>query len=433
MAEKSFVVRKGLEVAETLIFSNDEINSVGIASTQPGGKLTVSGTIEGDGIRLVGFTTAERGIHLGVGGTVISAETNTQKVGINEASPSFPLEVKDPAGIGGTTLFMHGNVGVSTDLIVDETATIQRDLTVNRHCLVSASGITTLASETKITGAISSHINATSSLAVGSTASFGGAVAFASSIGGPEAHIDDLTVRRNLVVNATGFSTIASDLSVTGNVTTHLGVTSSLSIGSTSDFTGAVAFASSIGGPEAHIDDLTVRRNLFVSSAGVGTIAADIAITGSVTEHLGVTSSLSIGSTSDFTGAISCASSMTAVTFFGDGNGLTNINPSEVNLDGTDQRLDDLDVSGIGTIATLVVSGVSTFTGDLTAADIIAGQSSYGQISAPNHLKHKQHCFHIQVNSQTNANPSISLQDPIIWVLLILLSIKQVVILPLQQ
>ena len=74
-------------------------------STQPGGKLTVSGTIEGDGIRLVGFTT-ERGIHLGVGGTVISAETNTQKVGINEASPSFPLEVKDPAGIGGTTLFI---------------------------------------------------------------------------------------------------------------------------------------------------------------------------------------------------------------------------------------------------------------------------------------------------------------------------------------
>ena len=85
---------------------------------------------------MVGFTT-ERGIHLGVGGTVISAETNTQKVGINEASPSFPLEVKDPAGIGGTTLFVHGNVGVSTDLIVDETATIQRDLTVNRHCLVS--------------------------------------------------------------------------------------------------------------------------------------------------------------------------------------------------------------------------------------------------------------------------------------------------------
>ena len=409
MAEKSFIVRKGLEVAETLIFTNDEINSVGIASTQPGGKLTVSGTIEGDGIRLVGFSTAERGIHLGVGGTVISAETNTQKVGINEASPSFPLEVKDPAGIGGTTLFVHGNVGVSTDLIVDETATIQRDLTVNRHCLVSAAGITTLASETKITGAISAHINATSSLAVGSTASFGGAVAFASSIGGPEGHIDDLTVRRNLHVNATGFSTIASDLSVTGNVTTHLGVTSSLSIGSTSDFTGAVSFASSIGGPEAHIDDLTVRRNLFVSSAGVGTIAADIAITGSVTEHLGVTSSLSIGSTSDFTGAISCASSITAATFFGDGNGLTNINPSEVNLDGTDQRLADLDVSGIGTVATLVVSGVSTFTGDITAGDMIAGPAaSSGQISAPNHLG-TGNTANIQVNSQTDANPSISL------------------------
>ena len=206
---------------------------------------------------------------------------------------------------------------------------------------------------------------------------------------------------------------------MTGNVTTHLGVTSSLSIGSTSDFTGAVAFASSIGGPEAHIDDLTVRRNLFVSSAGVGTIAADIAITGSVTEHLGVTSSLSIGSTSDFTGAISCASSMTAVTFFGDGNGLTNINPSEVNLDGTDQRLDDLDVSGIGTIATLVVSGVSTFTGDLTAADIIAGQSSYGQISAPNHLG-TNNTADIQVNSQTNANPSIFFEETLrsnIWVL----------------
>ena len=79
-------------------------------------------------------------------------------------------------------------------------------------------------------------------------------------------------------------------------------------------------------------------------------------------------------------------------TFFGDGNGLTNINPSEVNLDGTDQRLDDLDVSGIGTIATLVVSGVSTFTGDLTIADIIQDKIVMGRFHAPNHLG-TNNCF----------------------------------------
>ena len=144
MAEKSFVVRKGLEVAETLIFSNDEINSVGIASTQPGGKLTVSGTIEGDGIRLVGFTTSRKRNSPWCWWNSYFCRDKHTKSWNQQLSPSFPLEVKDPAGIGGTTLFVHGNIGVNTDLIVDETATIQRDLTVNRHCLVSAS-ITTLA------------------------------------------------------------------------------------------------------------------------------------------------------------------------------------------------------------------------------------------------------------------------------------------------
>ena len=103
MAEKSFVVRKGLEVAETLIFSNDEINSVGIASTQPGGKLTVSGTIEGDGIRLVGSPQKEEFTLVLVEQLFLPRQTH--KSWNQRASPSFPLEVKDP-GIGGTTLFV---------------------------------------------------------------------------------------------------------------------------------------------------------------------------------------------------------------------------------------------------------------------------------------------------------------------------------------
>ena len=47
------------------------------------------------------------------------------------------------------------------------------------------------------------------SLAVGSTILSVGSLAFAQFDWWSWAHIDDLTVRRNLVVNATGFSTIA--------------------------------------------------------------------------------------------------------------------------------------------------------------------------------------------------------------------------------
>ena len=136
-------------------------------------------------------------------------------------------------------------------MIVDETATIQRDLTVNRHCLVSAAGITTLASETKITGASSANQRNQQSCgwfdcilwwAVG-TRQFDW---------WSEAHIDDLTVRRNLVVNATGFHH-CSDLSVTGNVTTHLGVTAvSPLVQHLTSLEQLKLLASSIGGPETH-------------------------------------------------------------------------------------------------------------------------------------------------------------------------------------
>ena len=94
-------------------------------STQPGGKLTVSGTIEGDGIRLVGLVSPERGIHLGVGGTVISAETNTQKVGINESVSIVPTGSQGPkqelvGQLQDESAWKHWSQ--STDLIVDETS-----------------------------------------------------------------------------------------------------------------------------------------------------------------------------------------------------------------------------------------------------------------------------------------------------------------------
>ena len=102
---KNFVVKNGLEVGDNLIYAVDSTSKVGIASTVPSATLGVSGGIAAvDGL-FVGIVTNQSKTHLGVGGTTLTADTGTGRVGINSATPGYQLEI---LGLGNTSLFING-------------------------------------------------------------------------------------------------------------------------------------------------------------------------------------------------------------------------------------------------------------------------------------------------------------------------------------
>lgn len=102
---KNFVVKNGLEVGDNLIYAVDSTSKVGIASTVPSATLGVNGGIAAvDGL-YVGIVTNQSTTHLGVGGTTLTANTGTGRVGINSTSPRFQLDI---VGSGRTSLFING-------------------------------------------------------------------------------------------------------------------------------------------------------------------------------------------------------------------------------------------------------------------------------------------------------------------------------------
>ena len=102
---KNFVVKNGLEVGDNLIYAVDSTSKVGIASTVPSATLGVNGGIAAvDGL-YVGIVTNQSTTHLGVGGTTLTANTGTGRVGINSATPGYQLDI---LGLGNTSLFING-------------------------------------------------------------------------------------------------------------------------------------------------------------------------------------------------------------------------------------------------------------------------------------------------------------------------------------
>jgi hypothetical protein len=102
---KNFVVKNGLEVGDSLIYAVDSTSKVGIASTVPSATLGVNGGIAAVNGLYVGIVTNQSTTHLGVGGTTLTANTGTGRVGINSTSPRFQLDI---VGSGRTSLFING-------------------------------------------------------------------------------------------------------------------------------------------------------------------------------------------------------------------------------------------------------------------------------------------------------------------------------------
>ena len=178
---KNFVVKNGIEVATDLIYATSDLDKVGIGSTIPTSTLEVGGDSKVTGnSTVVGIATIQDNLEVGVGGTVITADVQAGRIGLNTATPSHNVHISN-AGIGKTTLFVDGDVTIDGDLdLID----------------LGVTGIATFSDLIDINGDVDMDANL--------------------HLTGVSTFVGDIAQTGNL--NITGVATVSSDLTVGGNL-----------------------------------------------------------------------------------------------------------------------------------------------------------------------------------------------------------------------
>jgi len=144
---KNFVVKNGLEVADTLVYGTSALDKVGIGSTIPKSKLDVTGNLRAEGdLRAAGFGTVTLGFEVGVGGTMLTVEASGL-TGVNKAIPLYSLDVVK-IGTGETAINAVGSVVATENVTIGGTVTASRGSFTD---YVNIAGVTTLASDGGIT------------------------------------------------------------------------------------------------------------------------------------------------------------------------------------------------------------------------------------------------------------------------------------------
>ena len=117
---KNFVVKNGIEVATDLIYATSDLDKVGIGSTIPTSTLEVGGDFKATGnSTVVGFATVQDTFDVGVGGTVITADVQAGRIGLNTATPGYNVHISN-VGSGSTTLYVDGgDVKIDGDIYAD--------------------------------------------------------------------------------------------------------------------------------------------------------------------------------------------------------------------------------------------------------------------------------------------------------------------------
>ena len=117
---KNFVVKNGIEVATDLIYATSDLDKVGIGSTIPTSTLEVGGDFKATGnSTIVGFATVQDTFDVGVGGTVITADVQAGRIGLNTATPEYNVHISN-VGSGSTTLYVDGgDVKIAGDIYAD--------------------------------------------------------------------------------------------------------------------------------------------------------------------------------------------------------------------------------------------------------------------------------------------------------------------------
>ena len=242
---KNFVVKNGIEVATDLIYATSDLDKVGIGSTIPTSTLEVGGDFKATGnSTLVGFATVQDTFDVGVGGTVITADVQAGRVGLNTATPHHNIHISN-VGSGSTTLFVDGgDLKIEGDIYANNLVLPNGNITVDN---LYVSGIATFANRVDLDG--------------------------------------DVDLDANLHV--TGVSTFIGDVNVTGTVN------ATAFVGSGAGLTGITATAGGsfgIGAEGAFVGSGVTQLNINSTN---GTITATPATSGIAT--VTVTPGVSIG------------------------------------------------------------------------------------------------------------------------------------------
>ena len=154
---KNFVVKNGIEVATDLIYATSDLDKVGIGSTLPTSTLEVGGDFKATGnSTLVGFATVQDTFDVGVGGTVITADVQAGRIGLNTATPGYNVHISN-VGSGSTTLYVDGgDVKVAGDIFADNLALPGGSITVDN---LYVSGFSTFVNALNIDGDVDLDAN----------------------------------------------------------------------------------------------------------------------------------------------------------------------------------------------------------------------------------------------------------------------------------
>ena len=313
---KNFVVKNGLEVSDTLVYTTSALDKVGIGSTIPKSKLDVQGNLRAEGDhRAAGFGTVTKGFEVGIGGTMLTVEA-TGLIGINKATPLYSLDVIK-IGSGTTAINAVGSVVATENVTIGGTVTASKGLFSSDFRIA---GVTTLAADGGIT-------TTGGNLFVGDSLDVDGHTELDQlNVSGVSTFVDRVTAddidASTIVVS--GFSTF-SGVSVSEFTANGIGATSII-VSGFSTFSGASA--DGIGATSIIVSGFSTFSG--VSADGIG--ATSINVSGVSTfvglstfndgliVHSGIsTFTNSIDANSD----IDVAGVVTATTFFGDGSNLT--------------------------------------------------------------------------------------------------------------
>ena len=145
---KNFVVKNGLEVADTVIYATASSGKVGIGSTLPSTTLEVrgQGIKSPDGL-FTGILTATSGFDVGTGGTVFNVDGARGKIGVNVPSSLYAVTV---AGLGSTAVYIQ-----SGDVDIEGSVSVGGTFEVGTGVTIKSSGITiTRSSNVKVGSAV---------------------------------------------------------------------------------------------------------------------------------------------------------------------------------------------------------------------------------------------------------------------------------------
>ena len=138
---KNFVVKNGLQVSDTLVFADAAEGRVGIGTTTPKDHLLhVFGGIGVTDAYVTGIATFGNTISVGPSGTLLNVVGPDNFIGVGTAIPEYLLDVHAPISTGQTALYVHGDVRVTGDLILDELNSDQTNVN-----FLSVSGTSTFA------------------------------------------------------------------------------------------------------------------------------------------------------------------------------------------------------------------------------------------------------------------------------------------------